>query len=78
MIKILDEEAHGSPKVGVDITTGEPMDPLAAGIYDNFLVKRQMLDSAAIISSQVCNHICTSVTASDTAPVTTSVTTPII
>ena len=29
------------------------MDPVAAGIYDNFAVKRQMLDSAAIISSQL-------------------------
>ena len=29
------------------------MDPCAAGIWDNFLVKRQMLDSAAVISSQL-------------------------
>jgi len=53
MLKLLEEEAKGSPKVGIDIHTGEPMDPIAAGIYDNFAVKRQMLDSAAIISSQL-------------------------
>jgi len=53
MLKLLEEEARGSPKVGLDINTGEPMDPTGAGIWDNFAVKRQMLDSAAIISSQL-------------------------
>jgi len=53
MLKLLEEEAKGSDKIGLDIATGEPMDPCAAGIYDNFNVKRQMLDSAAVISSQL-------------------------
>ena len=53
MLKLLEEESKGSPKIGIDIHTGEPMDPKAAGIWDNFAVKRQMLDSAAIISSQL-------------------------
>jgi len=53
MLKLLEEEAKGSSKIGIDIHTGEPMDPVAKGIWDNFAVKRQMLDSAAIISSQL-------------------------
>jgi len=53
MLKLLEEEAKGSPKVGLDIHTGEPLDPTSVGIWDNFAVKRQMLDSAAIISSQL-------------------------
>merc|ERR1719424_2224648 len=53
MLKVLEEEAKGSKKVGMDIHTGEPMDPTAVGIWDNYIVKRQMLDSAAIISSQL-------------------------
>ena len=53
MLKLQEEEAKGSPKIGLDILTGEPLDPAAAGIWDNFAVKRQMLDSAAIISSQL-------------------------
>jgi T-complex protein 1 subunit zeta len=53
MLKLLEEESKASPNIGLDITTGEPMDPCAAGIWDNFAVKRQMLDSAAIISSQL-------------------------
>jgi len=53
MLKLLEEEAKGSASIGLDIGTGEPMDPKAAGIWDNYAVKRQMLDSAAIISSQL-------------------------
>jgi len=53
MLKLLEEEAKGSSKIGIDIYTGEPMDPKVAGVYDNFAVKRQMLDSAAVISSQL-------------------------
>ena len=53
MLKLLEEEAKGSPMIGIDIGTGEPMDPKASGIWDNYNVKRQMLDSAAIISSQL-------------------------
>jgi len=26
---------------GIDIATGDPCDPATAGIYDNYLVKRQ-------------------------------------
>jgi len=53
MLKLLEEEAKGSSKIGLDIHTGEPCDPAVAGIWDNFTVKRQMLDSAAVISSQL-------------------------
>eukprot|EP00966_Prymnesium_polylepis_P224742 5197955-Prymnesium_polylepis.1 len=31
MIKLQEEAEAGSPKIGLDITTGEPMDPCAAG-----------------------------------------------
>merc|ERR1719230_651678 len=53
MIKLQEEADAGTGKIGLDITTGEPMDPCAAGIYDNYAVKRQMIDSAAVISSQL-------------------------
>jgi len=53
MLKLIEEDAKGSDKVGIDIYTGEPLDPKAAGIWDNYVVKRQMLDSAAVISSQL-------------------------
>jgi len=53
MLKLLESHENGSSKVGLDINTGEPMDPVGEGIFDNFKVKRQMLDSAAVISSQL-------------------------
>ena len=39
--------------VGIDVSTGEPLDPAAAGIYDNYLVKRQILQSGPIVASQL-------------------------
>jgi T-complex protein 1 subunit zeta len=53
LISMQEQHEAGSPKVGVNIHDGEPMDPAAAGIWDNYRVKHQMLDSSAIISSQL-------------------------
>merc|ERR1719453_1949420 len=53
MLKLLEEHAAGSPKIGLDINTGEPFDPASHGIWDNYLVKRQMCDSSAVISAQL-------------------------
>jgi T-complex protein 1 subunit zeta len=39
--------------VGVDVNTGEPCDPAAKGIWDNYSVKKQFLNSAPIIASQI-------------------------
>jgi len=53
LLKLQEEQEAGSPKVGLDVETGEPLDPCAAGLWDNFRVKRQMLDSAAVIAAQL-------------------------
>lgn len=39
--------------VGLDVGTGEPADPSLAGVFDNYLVKRQMLQSAPVVASQL-------------------------
>ena len=51
--------------VGLDVSTGEPLDPVLSGIYDNYLVKKQILQSSPIIASQLllvdevgCAHVC--------------------
>ncbi|KAK3243508.1 T-complex protein 1 subunit zeta [Cymbomonas tetramitiformis] len=49
----LQEEQEKGNIVGIDITTGDPMDPVAAGVWDNFNVKKQILNSAPIITSQL-------------------------
>ena len=49
----LDAEVERGNKVGLDVATGEPLDPALAGIYDNLLVKRQMLHSAPVVAAQL-------------------------
>ena len=39
--------------MGFDVFSGEPIDPMVSGIYDNTIVKRQILHSAPIIASQL-------------------------
>jgi T-complex protein 1 subunit zeta len=51
-IALADEVAKGN-KVGLDVTTGEPFDPTTAGVYDNFIVKAQILHSAPVIATQL-------------------------
>ncbi len=53
LMKLQEAHERGSSAYGFDVDAGEPMDPTAAGIWDNYRVKRQMMDSAAIISSQL-------------------------
>lgn len=53
MIKLQEAHAAGKSTTGFDIDSGEPVDPRTAGIWDNYRVVRQMLDSSAIISAQL-------------------------
>lgn len=41
----LQEEYLGGHIAGLDMATGDPMDPAEAGIWDNYRVKRQLLNS---------------------------------
>ena len=42
LLKLLDATKHGQ-KVGVDLTTGDLLDPIQAGIFDNYCVKKQFI-----------------------------------
>lgn len=54
IIKLAEEaEAAGGGAVGFDVSSGEPCDPHAAGVFDNYLVKRQILQSAPVVASQL-------------------------
>ena len=53
MLIRLQEEYEGGTIVGVDMASGEPMDPIAAGVWDNYLVKKQLIQSAPEIASQL-------------------------
>ncbi|KAI9809621.1 MAG: T-complex protein 1 subunit zeta [Sarcosagium campestre] len=47
-----DEQAEGNI-VGLDLTTGQPMDPIQAGVYDSFRVLRNCIASSAGIASNL-------------------------
>lgn len=53
LLRLLQEEYERGSKVGLDISTGEPLDPQMAGIFDNYLVKKQVIQSAPVIASQL-------------------------
>ncbi|GIL76824.1 hypothetical protein Vretimale_8704 [Volvox reticuliferus] len=52
ILKLQEEHERGNA-VGFDVSTGEPMDPSTAGVYDNYLVKRQILQSAPVLAGQL-------------------------
>ena len=45
--------AAGATGVGVDLATGGALDAAAAGVWDNVCVKRQVLQSAPVLASQL-------------------------
>ncbi|GAB4818503.1 hypothetical protein N2152v2_005549 [Parachlorella kessleri] len=49
----LQEEHERGSIVGVDVATGEGLDPAMAGIFDNYIVKKQILQSAPVVASQL-------------------------
>ena len=53
IIKLQEELARSKSAVGLDIATGAAIDPLAAGILDNYRVKRQFLELATGLSAQL-------------------------
>lgn len=45
IIKLLQEYKASKQAVGVDLQTGEPLNPTDSGIFDNYKVKRQLINS---------------------------------
>ena len=52
LIKLLQETEKGKC-VGVDLETGDLLDPKQAGIFDNYCVKKQFLHLGSIIASKL-------------------------
>eukprot|EP00051_Salpingoeca_urceolata_P026411 m.477209 g.477209 ORF g.477209 m.477209 type:complete len:535 (-) comp20776_c0_seq1:80-1684(-) len=53
IVKLQDEARATGRPVGLDLTTGEAMIPEDEGVYDNYRVKRQLLHSCTVISSNL-------------------------
>lgn len=52
LVQLLDEQAAGN-NVGIDLKTGDVLDPVSEGIYDNYRVLRQMLSSCSVIATNL-------------------------
>jgi len=52
VLTLQDEHDRGSA-AGLDVVTGEPMDPVLSGVLDNYIVKVQMLHSAPVVATQL-------------------------
>ncbi|KAL0744659.1 hypothetical protein Bca4012_086172 [Brassica carinata] len=52
IISLTSEHDKGNV-VGLNLVDGEPIDPQLAGIFDNYSVKRQLINSGPVIASQL-------------------------
>ncbi|PWN20478.1 putative CCT6-component of chaperonin-containing T-complex [Microstroma glucosiphilum] len=52
IVKLQDESAEGMV-VGLDMESGEPMDVVGAGVWDNYRVKRHMIHSCSVIATNL-------------------------
>lgn len=52
MAALQDEQAQGNV-VGIDLATGDPMDPIQEGVYDSFRVLRNCIASSCGIASNL-------------------------
>ena len=52
MAALQDEQAEGNV-VGLNLSTGEPMDPVQEGVYDSFRVLRNCIASSSGIASNL-------------------------
>ena len=52
IVALQDECAEGHV-VGLDVQTGEPMDPVTCGVWDNYRVKRHMIHSSSVIAANL-------------------------
>ncbi|XP_054276316.1 T-complex protein 1 subunit zeta [Macrosteles quadrilineatus] len=53
IVKLQEEYKSSGGPVGLDINSGEPLNPTDAGIYDNLGVKRQYINSCTVIASNL-------------------------
>lgn len=53
IVKLQEEAELATDPIGLDLSTGEPMKPVDMGVYDNYIVKKQILNSCTVIASNL-------------------------
>jgi len=53
LLTVIGERESKRTPVGISIATGDPIDPTVEGIYDNYIVKKQMLGLSPVLAQQL-------------------------
>lgn len=53
IVKLQEESRLNPEPVGLDLMSGEPINPKEAGIVDNYVVKKQIINSCSVIASNL-------------------------
>jgi len=53
LLKVIAARESKNSPVGVSVATGDPIDPVMEGIWDNYIVKRQILGLAPVLAQQL-------------------------
>jgi T-complex protein 1 subunit zeta len=53
LLNILAEHEKTGKPVGVDVMSGEPIDPATEGIWDNYIVKKQLFSLGPVLAQQL-------------------------
>jgi len=53
LLKVVAERESKKLPVGVNVTTGDPIDATIEGIWDNHCVKKQLLGLASVLAQQL-------------------------
>lgn len=53
IVKLTEEDRLNPEPIGLDLSTGEPMKPVDMHVYDNYLVKKQILNSCSVIANNL-------------------------
>lgn len=53
MVKLIFEHEENNMVVGLDLNSGEPVNPVDLGIFDNYSVKKQLINSCSVIANNL-------------------------
>lgn len=53
IVRLQEESLLSEDPIGLDLSTGEPMKPVDLGVFDNYIVKKQILNSCTVIASNL-------------------------
>ncbi|KAI4455326.1 chaperonin [Holotrichia oblita] len=53
IVKLQEESRLNPEPIGLDLTSGEAVNPKEAGIFDNYIVKKQIINSCSVIASNL-------------------------